>query len=282
MHEKLSRRGFLGASLGAAAIALAACTQSDKSEQAASTTEGDKEQRIVALNTGQLDSLLLLGITPVGVAAAKNADLIPQFLRDRFGDDMNLDSIADCGFRQDPDVEIIANLQPTLICANSRSDEALLQKLRAIAPVVTGEGDEAQAMLDAYEAAAAKVTDSQKDIPPTVSFLRTNKGEFQMYGAESMAGTVAADCGFARPQAQQFTDKAGKDLSAELIAEADADWLFYGVQKGSDSPADTSLWPTLKAVKNTQAIEIDYDSWYMNASLVSANVILDGLKTYVL
>ena len=57
-------------------------------------------------------------------------------------------------------------------------------------------------MLDDYEAAAAKVTDSQKDNPPTVSFLRTNKGEFQMYGAESMAGTVAADCGFARPQAQ--------------------------------------------------------------------------------
>lgn len=304
MHKKLSRRGFLGASLGAAAIALAACTQSDKPGEktpAATATEGGEEQRIVALNTGQLDNLLLLGITPVGVAAAKNADLIPQFLRDRFGDNMDLDSIADCGFRQDPDVEIIANLRPTLICANSRSDEALLQKLRAIAPVVTGEGggenwkqdlitiadaagkgDEAQAMLDDYEASAAEVKVSQSDNPPTVSFLRTNKGEFQMYGAESMAGTVAADCGFARPQAQQFTDKAGKDLSAELIAEADADWLFYGVQEGSDSPADTSLWPTLEAVKNNQAIEIDYDSWYMNASLVSANVILDGLKTHVL
>lgn len=115
-------------------------------------------------------------------------------------------------------------------------------------------------MLDDYEASGAKVKDSQTNNPPTVSFLRTNNGEFQMYGAESMAGTVAADCGFARPQAQQFTDKAGKDLSAELIAEADADWLFYGVQKGSHSPADTSLWPTLKAAKNTQAIEIDYDS----------------------
>lgn len=51
---------------------------------------------------------------------------------------MDLDSTADCGFRQDPDVEIIANLQPTLICANSRSHEALL--LRTIASVVTGEG----------------------------------------------------------------------------------------------------------------------------------------------
>jgi len=313
MHKKISRRGFLGASLGAAAIALVACSQSDKSGQSSTAAEGSaeadsttaaggsEEQRIVALNTGQLDNLLLLGITPVGVAAAKNADLIPQFLRDRFGDDMDLDSIADCGFRQDPDVEIIANLQPTLICANTRSDEALLEKLRAIAPVVTGEGggenwkqdlmtiaeaagkgEDAQALLDEYEASAAEVKDSQPDNPPTVSFLRTNKGEFQMYGAESMAGTVAADCGFARPEAQQFTDQAGKDLSPELIAEADADWLFYGVQDGAESPEDTSLWPSLEAVKNDRAIAIDYDSWYMNASLVSAGIILDGLKSYVL
>ncbi|CCE55713.1 iron-siderophore ABC transporter, substrate-binding protein [Corynebacterium casei UCMA 3821] len=235
------------------------------------------------------------------MAAAKNADLIPQFLRNRFGDDMDLDSIADCGFRQDPDMEIIANLQPTLICANTRSDEALLEKLRAIAPVITGEGggenwkqdlitiaeaagkgEDAQALLDEYEASTAEVKDSQPDNPPTVSFLRTNKGEFQMYGAESMAGTVAADCGFARPEAQQFTDQAGKDLSPELIAEADADWLDYGVQDGAESPEDTSLWPSLEAVKNDRAITIDYDSWYMNASLVSAGIILDGLKSYVL
>ena len=123
---------------------------------------------------------------------------------------------------------------------------------------------------------------TQPDNPPTVSFLRTNKGEFQMYGEESMAGTVAADCGFARPEAQQFTDQAGKDHSPELIAEADADWLFYGVQDGAESPEDTSLWPSLEAVKNDRAIAIDYDSWYMNASLVSAGIILDGLKSYVL
>ena len=137
-------------------------------------------------------------------------------------------------------------------------------------------------MLDNYEAPAAKVKDRQTNNPPTVSFLRTNNGEFQMYGAESMAGTVAADCGFARPEAQHLTDKAGKELSADLIGEADADWLFYGVQAGNDSRPDTFLWTTLKAVEISQAIEIDYDSWYMHAPLVSANVILDGLKTHVL
>lgn len=312
MSRNFSRRGFLSATLGAAAVVLAACSQSgqngqssqsstDNAAPSSTSTTVEGEQRIVALNTGQLDNLLLLGITPVGVAAAKNADLIPQFLRDRFGADMDLDSIADCGFRQDPDVEIIANLQPTLICANSRSDEALLEKLRAIAPVVLGEGggenwkqdlvtiadaagkaDEAQALLDEYETAAAAVKASQPANPPTVSFLRTNKGEFQMYGAQSMAGTVTADCGFARPAAQQFTDQAGQDLSPELIKQADAEWLFYGVQDGAESPEDTPLWPTLEAVKNDRAIAIDYDSWYMNASLVSAGVILDGLKSHIL
>ena len=312
MSRNFSRRGFLGATLGAAAVVLAACSQrgqngqssqssTDNAAASGTSTAVEGEQRIVALNTGQLDNLLLLGITPVGVAAAKNADLIPQFLRDRFGADMDLDSIADCGFRQEPDVEIIANLQPTLICANSRSDEALLEKLRTIAPVVLGEGggenwkqdlvtiadaagkaDEAQALLDEYETAAAAVKASQPANPPTVSFLRTNKGEFQMYGAQSMAGTVAADCGFARPAAQQFTDQAGQDLSPELINQADAEWLFYGVQDGAESPEDTSLWPTLEAVKNDRAIAIDYDSWYMNASLVSAGVILEGLKSHIL
>ncbi|BAU96370.1 ABC transporter substrate-binging protein [Corynebacterium suranareeae] len=305
-QAKLSRRAFLGTLLGTTTLAIAACSQTSQSSetsqgQTSSAADSPSEdQRIVALNTGQLDNLLLLGITPVGVAAAKNADLIPQFLRDRFGAEMDLDSIADCGFRQDPDIEAIANLNPTLICANSRSDEALLTKLRAIAPVVTGEGggenwkqdlltiaeaanvkDKAESLLQEYEDTAAEIAANQPSTPPSVSFLRTKDDAFQMYGAESMAGTVAGDCGFARPEAQQFTDQAGQDLSAELIAEADADWLFYGVQDGKSSPEDTPLWPSLKAVQSGQAIAVDYDSWYMNASLVSAGIILDGLKTNV-
>ena len=306
MHKKISRRTFLGSLLGVSAVAIAACSSSTQNEQVqVSSTEKSptspkpaNDQRIVALNTGQLDNLLLLGITPVGVAAAKNADLIPQFLKDRFGSKMDLDGIVDCGLRQDPDVEAIASLSPTLICANSRADETLLEKLRAIAPVVTGEGGgenwkhdlmtiaeaahkgtEAKKLLEEYEATAAKIAAAQPSIPPTVSFLRTKDDSFQMYGANSMAGTVAADCGFARPQNLQFTDKAGKDISAELLSEADADWLFYGVQSGSPNPAETSLWPSLNAVKNNQAIEVDYDSWYMNASLVSAQIITEGIES---
>ncbi|ALC06224.1 ABC-type cobalamin/Fe3+-siderophores transport system, component [Corynebacterium deserti GIMN1.010] len=308
MRRTISRRSFLSAMLGTTALAIAACTptaQSDSQSAEQSPTPDnssgpDSTQRIVALNTGQLDNLLLLGITPVGVAAAKNADLIPQFLRDRFGSTMDLDSIANCGLRQDPDIEAIANLAPTLICANSRTDEAILSKLRAIAPVVTGEGggenwkqdfltiadaagksEKATSLLSAYEDSAAAVAASLPTSPPTVSFLRTNDGEFQMYGTQSMAGTVATDCGYARPESQQFTDQAGKDLSAELISEADAEWLFYGVQEGKPSPTETALWPSLSAVQNNHAIAVDYDAWFMNASVVSAETILEGLQSTI-
>ena len=115
MSNKISRRGFLGL-VAAGAVAsvgvLAACGKTKSTNEAANTTSeatGDT-QRVVALNTGQLDNLLMLGIVPVGVAAAKGAELIPQFIKDKFGSQYDLDSIANCGLRQTPNVEAISKL----------------------------------------------------------------------------------------------------------------------------------------------------------------------------
>lgn len=297
----INRRDFLrlaaGFTLaGAAAGALVACGNSSTSESSSSETAGATDMRVVALNTGQLDNLLELGILPVGAAKAKDADVIPQFIRDRYGKDFDLDSIADCGLRQNPDLEAIAALEPTLICANSRTDEAILTQLRAIAEVVTGEGggenwkqdlatiaqavgkgDEAEAKLKEYED-DAKAWGATLASVPTVSFLRSKDQQYQLYGVNSMAGTVAADAGLKRPENQQNIEKAGLDLSPEQLSEADADWIFYGVQDGDADPSTASTWPSLNAVKNNHAVKVDYEAWYMNASLLSATIILDGLK----
>lgn len=256
---------------------------------------------MVVLNTGQLDNLLILGILPVGAAKAKNSDVIPQFIRDRFESEYDLDSITDCGVRANPDLEVIASLNPTLICANSRTDEAILTQLEEIAPVVTGEGggenwkqdlmtiasvvdlgDEAQDLLNEYEDAANDLAKEFGDDAPTVSFLRTKDDAFQLYGVQSMAGIVATDCGLPRPANQQFDDSAAIDLSAEQLAEADADWLFYGVGDGGTDPSTSSVWPSLHAVSEDQAVAVDYEAWYMNASLLSAEIIRDGLRDHIL
>ncbi|MDO4927750.1 MAG: iron-siderophore ABC transporter substrate-binding protein [Corynebacterium sp.] len=304
-NSKLSRRGFLGATgIVAATTALAACSSdsdSDSSSNAASTTSNEEERRVVVLNTGQLDNMLMLGILPVGTAKAKNSDVVPQFIRDRFGGEYDLDSITDCGVRANPDLEVIASLNPTLICANSRTDEAILAQLKEIAPVITGSGGgenwkedlltiadgvgmeaKAQSLLDEYTATASELAGEFGADAPTVSFLRTKDDAFQLYGVQSMAGIVASDCGLPRPDNQQFDDSASIDLSAEQLGEADADWLFYGVGDGGADPSTTSVWPALNAVANGQAVQVDYEAWYMNASLLSAQIIRDGLREHIL
>ena len=53
------------------------------------------------------------------------------------------------------------------------------------------------------------------------------------------------------------------------------------MKEGNINPEDTPLWTSLKAVQANQAIPVDGDSWYLNASLVSAEIILQGLKDNV-
>ena len=118
----MQRRNFLKitAGLGVAAFA-AACSKQETApiEQAAtsaaSSSAAEQHQRVIALNTGQLDNLLMLRILPVGAAKAKNLGVVSDYIRNRFGSDFDLDSIADCGLRADPDLETIASLKPTLI-----------------------------------------------------------------------------------------------------------------------------------------------------------------------
>ena len=42
--------------------------------------------------------------------------------------------------------------------------------------------------------------------------------------------------------------------------------------------SQAATWQSLKAVQANQAVSVDYESWYMNASLLSATIILQGLK----
>lgn len=286
----------VGSSPAAASSNAGSSTAPTANETAAGA--GSDVPRVITLNTGQIDNALLLGILPVGSARAKGEGVIPGYLRREFGSEYDLDSVTDCGERANPDLEIIAGLEPTLICANDRTDQAILTQLKAIAPVVTGKGggenwkedfetvaaalgkaDEAKQIMGDWDKRANEVR--FVDPAPEVSFLRTKGDAFQVYGVNSMAGTVAQDLNLRRPEVQQFSDKAGLDLSAEELATADADWLFYGVQDGASDPSTTPSWSTLRAVSSGQAVPVDYEAWYMNASVVSARIIRDELVQHL-
>ncbi|KQB87474.1 iron-siderophore ABC transporter substrate-binding protein [Corynebacterium lowii] len=297
-QRALSRRGFLGLGLlGGAAVALAACSN-DSSPETSSDSTGTP-QRIVALNTGQLDTLLALGLMPVGIAtAAADATAstgVPDFLKEEFGQQFLLDDIEVVGERSNPSVEKIAALEPDLILANQRADSELLERLRALAPVVLSNGGsekwkedlgiiadavgkraEADSLLADYEQRASDWAE-QRGSGGTISLVRSKGSQYVMHGEHSLAGIVARDAGFERPESQTFTDKPNKEISPENFQELEADYLFYSFSGPAAEILDNSLWLNLEVVQQGRAENVDGDPWFLNASIVAAQRVLDDM-----
>lgn len=93
------------------------------------TTIESKPERIVVLDTGELDAMVQLGIRPVG-AAEYNAAGLPQYLRDQ------VQGIEVVGTTAEPDLEAILALNPDLILSSKLRHEAIYDRLSAIAPTV--------------------------------------------------------------------------------------------------------------------------------------------------
>ena len=306
-HRPVTRRAFLGGTVGVAAVALlAACSgdEEDAEDSTASSTDSDAQTtRVVALNTGHLDHLLLLGIVPVGLAVAKSANGdpsgIPDYIYDRFGESFDLDAIEQVGLRAEPDVEKIATLEPDLILSNDRADEALLTQLRGITTVVTtnggselwkedlgiladavGKREEADDLLAAYEKNASDWADNRGN-DAVVSLVRGRNDEYILTGPSSLSGSVVEDAGLTRPDGQRFSDTANHDLSVENTDQLDADYLFYSFDGGAESLTDSASWRNLEVVKDGNAYAVDMDAWFLNASLVAAQYILDDLKARI-
>lgn len=306
-HRPVTRRAFLGGTVGVAAVALlAACSggEEDADDSTASSTDSDAQTtRVVALNTGHLDHLLLLGIVPVGLAVAKSANGdpsgIPDYIYDRFGESFDLDAIEQVGLRAEPDVEKIATLEPDLILSNDRADEALLTQLRGITTVVTtnggselwkedlgiladavGKREEADDLLAAYEKNASDWADNRGN-DAVVSLVRGRNDEYILTGPSSLSGSVVEDAGLTRPDGQRFSDTANHDLSVENTDQLDADYLFYSFDGGAESLTDSASWRNLEVVKDGNAYAVDMDAWFLNASLVAAQYILDDLKARI-
>ncbi|MDN6812823.1 MAG: ABC transporter substrate-binding protein [Corynebacterium variabile] len=303
-HRPVTRRAFLGGTVGDAAVALlAACSgdEEDADDSTASSTDSDAQTtRVVALNTGHLDHLLLLGIVPVGLAVAKSANGdpsgIPDYIYDRFGESFDLDAIEQVGLRAEPDVEKIATLEPDLILSNDRADEALLTQLRGITTVVTtnggselwkedlgiladavGKREEADDLLAAYEKNASDWADNRGN-DAVVSLVRGRNDEYILTGPSSLSGSVVEDADLRRPDGQRFSDTANHDLSVENTDQLDADYLFYSFDGGAESLTDSASWRNLEVAKDGNAYAVDMDAWFLNASLVAAQYILDDLK----
>ncbi|CCG02064.1 ABC transporter substrate-binding protein [Blastococcus saxobsidens] len=299
----------------AATLALSACGGTSGAEEAAGpTASGDgafprtvehamgsteipeEPERVVVLDTGELDAALSLGVTPVGaVTTAVSEEFLSYLAEDAEGIDV-------VGTIAEPDLEAIAALEPDLILSNSVRHEDIYDQLSQIAPTVfaadlgdtwkenfrldaeaLGKEEEAEQLLADYEEQAAALGESiGNPADTTISPLRFVGGTIRAYQPDSFIGTVLTDIGL-----DQVELDAGRptfaELSPEQLTEADAEIVLYSSYGAADESGEAAvvagpLWPRLAAVQSGQAFAVEDDVFYTGIGLRAATLQLDALE----
>ncbi|WP_031467997.1 ABC transporter substrate-binding protein [Sciscionella sediminilitoris] len=260
------------------------------------TTISGTPQRVVVLDTGELDAALALGVRPVGTTMPDASNTLQPYLAQKAG------KIEVVGTIGEPNLEKIAALKPDLILSSKVRDDAHYGALSAIAPTVfaesvgktwkqnflldaeaLGKKAEAQRILGEYRNRASE-TGKRLGDPGTVrvSMVRFTPADIRLYGTGSFIGTILADVGLNRPPNQQ-TGKTFTRLSRELIAQSDSDRVFYSAygNGGKQQQAEvvgSAQWRNLSAVRAGKAAEVADDTWLLGLGPLAANLVLEDLR----
>ncbi|GGM40521.1 ABC transporter periplasmic component [Longimycelium tulufanense] len=255
-------------------------------------------KRVVVLDTGELDSVLALGVTPVGAVTTEVSAGFPSYLGDRLANTKKVGTIPQ------PNLDLIAEVRPDLILSSKVRHEQLYDKLSAIAPTVfaetvgktwkenllldaeaLGKKAEAEKLLADYRAKTEELGTSLGDPAATkVSAVRFVAGSqtIRAYTPNSFLGTVLTDIGLGRPDSQQG-EKTFNSVSRENIGELDGDVLVYSSFGSPDISGEKAVtegeqWKMLEAVREGDAHRVNDDYFYTGIGLTAANKILEDLN----
>ncbi|MBT2386143.1 ABC transporter substrate-binding protein [Streptomyces sp. ISL-11] len=259
-----------------------------------------KPQRVVVLDTGELDDVTMLGITPVGAVSPhmKTEGGFPEYLSGK------TEGTKDVGPMAEPNIERIMSLKPDLILSSKVRHAKAYDRLKGIAPTVftettgapwkenlkvhaeaLGLEKEAGNAMAAYEkrakALGEEIRKKNDGTMPTASVVRFVAGPTRLYQKQSFSGIVLTDVGLRRP-ASQDVNAPMTDVSAEQIDKADADLVFVTV---ADDPKKTQqaavegnpLWKGLGAVKNDKVFQVPDETWMSGIGIQAANHVLDDI-----
>ncbi|NLU68948.1 iron-siderophore ABC transporter substrate-binding protein [Streptomyces sp. HNM0574] len=320
-HVTRSARGrtaTLTALALSAALGLSACgtggggesKNAEKRTHPVKTAKGtvsvpDAPERVVVLDTGELDSAITLGVKPVGATKADVGKALPGYLpKDK------VEGIENVGTIGQPNLEKIASLKPDLILTSALRDEANYEELKAIAPTVMteatgypwkqnfrvhadalGKKAEGEKVVADYEKHAAEVTEAlggrKKAKELKTNVIRFTEGsDTRIYGDKSYIGTVLKDVGLGRPPIVKKAKEADGlyvGVSPERIDEADADVLFHSSygdpdKSGYSKAVKSDLWKDVRAVRDGKAFAVDDDRWFLGIGYTSAHQILDDIS----
>jgi iron complex transport system substrate-binding protein len=259
-----------------------------------------RAQRVVVLDTGELDTAMTLGIKPIGAVEAIAGQGFPAYLKGTEG-------IEKVGTIAEPNLEKIATLKPDLILSSKLRHEAIYQQLSQIAPTVfaertgvtwkqnfdlfaeaLGRTEQAERVKQAYQRRIADFRQAMGDRlnHTDVSIVRFTPGDTRIYQKASFIGTVLQDAGLPRPPSQDVDEFAIKNASEEVIPKIGGDVIFVTVY-GSDAKTAKQkflshpLWQQLEVVQAGRVYEVSDDLWMLGIGYTAANGIFDDLTRYL-
>jgi len=260
----------------------------------------DKPQRVVVLTNEGTEALLALGVKPVGAVKSWTGDPWYKHIADR------MEGVTVVGDESQPNIELIASLQPDLIIGNKLRQEKVYDQLNAIAPTVFSETlrgewqtnfllyaetlglkEEGEKLIADFDRRAAEFKDKAGDkLNEKVSVVRFMAGKIRIYLEDSFTGVAFSKLGLTRPDHQlHYTETFAEEITKERLPEADADRIFYftyetGDGKGSEMEKEVlndPLWQSLKAVRDGKAIRVDDAIWNTAGGIIAANLMLDEI-----
>ena len=253
--------------------------------------------RVVVLDTGELDSAMSLGVTPVGAVEAVEGLGLPSYLE-------GTGEIENVGTIEEPNLEKIATLEPDLILSSKLRHGSIYGQLSQIAPTVftktTGvtwkanlekhaeamnRTGEAEKVMDGYEKRLGDFGNAMGDRlgETEVSVVRFLPGETRIYQKASFVGTVLEDAGLPRPPSQDVDEFAILNASEEAIPDMGGDEIFvtaYGPEEETTRERITSdpLWQKLDAVREGRVHEVSDDLWMLGIGPTAAEGVVDDLE----
>jgi iron complex transport system substrate-binding protein len=281
---------------------LALLLLSAQSAVAGEATAGhDKSSsiRVVTLFQGATDSVVALGVTPVGVVDSWAQQPTYGYLRHA------LKGVAHVGLETQPNIESILALKPDLIIAAKSRHERIYSQLSKIAPTIMAENvDDFKATLALSAKALGEVNKGKriwlafqkriKDLrngiskyaeqwPQTVSILNVRADHLRLYLPQSFPGKILKEIGFSFPMPNK-TGWGIKLKSKEALPSVNADVFFIILQSDEATVRQNyrawqfhPLWKMLKAPKHKQVYEVDHVAWLLSGGIMGANLMLDQL-----
>lgn len=298
----------LQAALGTTA-ASATCTDGGRLivHAAGETCVPEGVERVVALEWTYTENLLALGVQPVGAADIAG-----------YGDwvqiPIELDpAVVDVGTRQEPNLEVIASLDPDLILGVNFRHEPAYAQLSAIAPTLLfdpypvdmtqyeemistfttiaqvlnreGEGQAVLDALDAYFADAAAALQSAGLVGETFilsqSFPSGDIPTFRLFTDNALAVQVMEQIGLENAWDDAPQQFGFSTVDFEAFANIDDTNFLYVAQDDYHPVLIASpLWNSLPFVQSSQAYWLGGDVWLFGGPLsaeVLVNIVLEAM-----